>query len=511
MRIALVSVNAFIPCDGFRLILALLRRDGHDVTALSLPRPAPQAYTEHELTQLGRATAESELIMLSVYSAFSARAIQVSEYLRGVRPDRKIVWGGPHCVASPEACLRHADAVCFAEGDEAVPLFVDRLAAGDPAWIETPNFAFRAPAGPRINPVLAPTANLDALPFYDYSFENEFVLDGALEPVGTALLRRHLPVHPFMVPTATFLTSRGCPHHCAYCNNCRYTALHGGRVPIRRQSVRRFMDEVEHTLARLPFVERVLFGDDDFLIRPVVELEAFAERYRRTVNRPFAVCLSANTYRREKLNVLLDAGLTVAQIGVQSGSQRVLDAVYDRGVRVEKARAAIAETAPLLAARGGLVLCDFIIDNPYETEEDVLATYRFLVDLPHEAFTEIFSLVFFPGTPLYDRALADGHIHPFDPSAFREYTSRAALYQVNYPLLLIRLLEALREERAHRRIPRRLLHALAARPWVRLMRLVPRPLMSWLIRRLPGCLRVAAGALRRLRRTGRARRRPTGE
>jgi len=502
MRIALLSVNAFIPCDGFRLILALLRRDGHDVTVVSIPRQEPQTCTAHELTQLGTIVESSDLVLVGVYSAFSARAIQVTEHLRALRPDRMIVWGGPHCVASPEACLRHADGVCFAEGDEAVSLFVRHLAASDPAWIETPNFAFRIPDGPRVNPLLPPTTNLDGLPFYDYSFENEFVLNGALEPMGTNVLKRYLPVHPFLVPTATFLTSRGCPHHCAYCNNCRYTALHGGPVPIRRQSVGRFMDEVEHTLARMPFVERVLFGDDDFLIRPVVELEEFAARYRKTVGLPFAVCLSANTYRRNKLDILLDAGLTIAQIGVQSGSQRVLDEVYRRGVCVEKARAVIAEAAPRLAARRGLVLADLIVDNPYETEDDVLATYHFIVDLPKETFTEIFALVFLPGTPLYDRALADGHIRPFDPSTFRDYTSRAALYQVNYPLLLIRLLEALREERLHRRVPRRLLHALAARPVVRLMRLVPRPVMGWMIRRLPGLIhrlvRTARKAARRL-------------
>jgi radical SAM superfamily enzyme YgiQ (UPF0313 family) len=505
MRVALVSVNAFIPCDGFRLVLALLRRDGHEVTVVSMPRAAPQICTGYELRQLGRVVESAELVLIGVYSASSARAIQVTDHLRALRPDRKIVWGGPHCVASPEGCLRQADGVCFAEGDAALPLFVRRLAGGDPAWIETPNFAFRAPEAPRINPVLPPTADLDALPFYDYSFDNEFVLDGALEPVGTNVLNRYLPVHPFMIPTATFLTSRGCPHHCAYCNNCRYTALHGGPVPIRRQSVGRFMDEVVHTLARLPFVERVLFGDDDFLIRPAAELETFAERYRKTVGLPFAVCLSANTYRRHKLDILLDAGLKIAQIGVQSGSQRVLDEVYGRGVRVEKARQVIAETAPVLAARGGRVLCDAIVDNPYETESDVLATYRLLVDLPHEAFTEIFSLVFLPGTPLYERALADGFIRPFDPSAFREYTSRAALYQVNYPLLLIRLLETLREERVHRRVPRRFLHALAARPVVRLMRRVPRPVMGWMIQRVPPAVRRLIRLVVRMRRFGHGR------
>ena len=499
MRIALISVNAFIPCDGFRLILALLRRDGHSVTAISMPRQAPQACTAHELAQLELATSDANLIMLSVYSSFSARAIQVTDHLRATRADRKIIWGGPHCVASPADCLRHADGVCFAEGDLAVPHFVNLLSQGNPDWARARNMAFRTADGPRINGVLPLTSDLDALPFYDYRMVDEFVLDRTLEPVGPDLLRRYLPVHPFMVPTATFLTSRGCPHHCSYCNNCRTLALHGGRAPIRRQSVGRFMDEVEQTLAQMPFVDRVLFGDDDFLIRPVVELQAFAERYRKTVNRPFAICLSANTYRREKLGILLDCGLKVAQFGVQSGSQRVLDKVYARGVPVDKARRVIEETAPLLARRGGLALCDFIIDNPYETEEDVLATYRFLIDLPHEAYTEIFSLVFFPGTPLYERALADGFIKPFDPSAFRDYTSATALYQVNYPLLLIRILEALREQRLHHRIPRRLLHALASRPVRLVMRLIPRPVMSRLIRHAPGVIRRVIGMLRRLR------------
>lgn len=500
MRIALISVNEFIPFDGFRLILALLREGGHAVTAISLPQPGAQACTAHELTQLGRAVEDAELIMISVYSGSSARAIQVSDHLRALRPDRMIVWGGPHCIASPMESLHHADGVCFSEGDEAVPHFVNMLAQGDPAWIQTRNMAFRTPAGPRINAVRPLTRNLDALPFCDYSFKDEFVLAGTLEPVGIEQLRRYLPIHPYLMPTASFLTARGCPHRCTYCNHCRYLALYEGRVPIRRQSVGRFMDEVECTVARVPFVERIFFGDDDFLIRPVAELEAFASRYSKTVGRLFAICLSANTYRREKLDVLLDCGLTIAQLGVQSGSQRVLDEVYDRGVRVEKARQVIAETAPLLAAHGGCVLCDFIVDNPYETEEDVLATYRFLVDLPHEVYTEIFSLVFFPGTPLYDRALADGHIHPFDPSVFRDYTSREVIYQARYPLLLIRMLEALRIERAHHRIPRRCLRMLAARPLVWLMRLVPRPLMRWMTRHVEALVRRVVRTARLLKR-----------
>jgi hypothetical protein len=50
-------------------------------------------------------------------------------------------------VAAPADCLRYADAVCFAEGDTAVPLFASRFAQGDPAWQETPNLAVRMPDG----------------------------------------------------------------------------------------------------------------------------------------------------------------------------------------------------------------------------------------------------------------------------------------------------------------------------------------------------------------------------
>ncbi len=86
MRIALIRVKAFIPCDGFRLILALLRRDGHEVTVVSMPRHAPQACTEQELTQLGCVTAKADLILIGVYSAFSARAILVAKHLARCGP-----------------------------------------------------------------------------------------------------------------------------------------------------------------------------------------------------------------------------------------------------------------------------------------------------------------------------------------------------------------------------------------------------------------------------------------
>jgi hypothetical protein len=48
------------------------------------------------------------------------------------------------------------------------------------------------------------------------------------------------------------------------------------------------------------------------------------------------------------------------------------------------------------------------MDNPYETLDDQLETARLLSRLPKPFRLSTFSLTFFPGTELYDRAHADG-------------------------------------------------------------------------------------------------------
>ena len=90
------------------------------------------------------------------------------------------------------------------------------------------------------------------------------------------------------------------------------------------------------------------------------------------------------------------------------------------------------------------LLVDIIIDNPYETKQDIIQTYRFLIDLPFHVKINLFFLAFFPGTPIYDRALADGIINPYNEKAFRFYTRASIRYQGNYETFLILLLRHLR-------------------------------------------------------------------
>jgi anaerobic magnesium-protoporphyrin IX monomethyl ester cyclase len=475
MHLTLVNVSGRLSTDGSRLVSALLKRAGHQVDSVFLSRTEPLLYGRDELALLDPILRRTGAVLLSVYSSYAVRAVQVSDFVHERYPGAKVFWGGPHCISVPELGLRHADGICFSEGDEAVVALADAMARGV-SWRDTPNFAFRDGHGLRMNPVLPPFRDLDGLPFYDYSYDGHFMLDRELLPMSREHLEKRLAGYPYRIPIFYYMTSRGCPHSCAYCNNCRYVALWGNSA-IRLQSVQRALEELEHQLSRLDFIKCVIFGDDDFFVRPLDQLALFAEQYRKRIRLPFGVAVSARTYRRDKLEVLLDAGLTGIQMGVQSGSRRVIREVYERKISVTKVRETAAEIGTY-SRRLDLIL-DFIIDNPYETRADILKSLRLILGLPWEVKINVFYLAYFPGTPLYDRALADGYIQPYSQQAYRPYTRSRLRFQRNWETFLILLLRLLRA--AVKRPGRSLgvlIRLLASAPVRTLMAAVPAPFYS---------------------------------
>jgi anaerobic magnesium-protoporphyrin IX monomethyl ester cyclase len=472
MRIALINVSSTLTSDGSRLVSALLKRAGHRVMGVFMARSEPHAYEETELEPLDDILKACDLVMIGVYSSYALRAVQVTDFVRKRYPGMRVIWGGPHCISVPDLGLRYADGICFSEGDEAVVELVSRLEGGG-EYLKTPNMAFRLNGTSIINDMLPPFTELDGLPYYDYDLDDQFLLNKGLIQMTKEMFRKRSAGYPYYIPTYYFTTSRGCPHRCSYCNNCRYLTMFG-RNPMRFHSVERVIRELEETLERLDFFRIVGFGDDDFFMRPKREIQEFAEKYRKRVGLPFGVAVSANTYNREKMEMLLEGGLKFIQMGVQSGSQRMMDEVYDRKIKIARTKEVIRQITPYRTTHNLDILLDFIIDNPYETKQDIIETYRYIVDLPLHVMVNVFFLAFFPGTPIYDRALKDGIIRPFDEEAFRFYIKSRVQYQRNYETFLI-LLERYSRRRTKWRshVPRSLLHLLSSRPIRGLSRVFP--------------------------------------
>ena len=269
---------------------------------------------------------------------------------------------------------------------------------------------------------------------------------------------------------------------CSYCNNCRYVAMFGHN-PVRLHSVDRVIEELGHTLEYLDFIDLIGFGDDDFFVRSGNELEDFSRKYKKKIGLPFGVAASATTYSREKMEMLLDAGLKFIQVGVQSGSQRTIDEVYNRKIKTAKTKEVVRQIEPHNKTHGLDFFVDFIIDNPYETKDDIIQTYRYLVDLAPHVRVNLFFLAFFPGTPIYDRALKDDIIMPFDEKAFRFFIKGDIRYQKNYETFLILIICRLRQ---HYVLPwnivRFVLRALGSQPFRSIACLFPGSFYEALIR-----------------------------
>ena len=111
---------------------------------------------------------------------------------------------------------------------------------------------------------------------------------------------------------------------------------------------------------------------------------------------------------RGKLFMLKEAGLSWILMGVQSGSDRVNFEIYNRKIHfssVMKAAEAIvkAKAAPFL---------ELIVDNPYETEKDMMETINSMAKVKKPYVISLAHLTFFPGTPLTEKAIKDNIIDP---------------------------------------------------------------------------------------------------
>lgn len=349
--------------------------------------------------------------------------------------------------------MNYADGVCFAEGDEIVVDLVNRIES-NADYLNVPNMAFRINGKDVINNVIPQTRNLDTLPYPDYDMNNHFILNKGLFQMTIDLFKRHATLYPFRRPTYYILTSRGCPYKCTFCYNIRFISMYG-HVPMRFRSVNNFLTEMKYTLEQLDFFDRVMFGDDDFMVRPVDSLEEFSKEYKNKIGHPFAITFNAQTYRKDKMEILLDTGAKLVQIGVQSGSLHTLEELYQRKGNLAKIKEVVYEIASYHNKYGILILLDFIIDNPYETEADIIQTYYYILNLAYMPVRiNIFTLAFFPGTPLYDKALKDNLIKPFNEETFRSYVRSRIIYQKNYSTFLIILLRFLVVRNKLKYIPR---------------------------------------------------------
>jgi anaerobic magnesium-protoporphyrin IX monomethyl ester cyclase len=259
------------------------------------------------------------------------------------------VAGGPDAATRPAEYLRAGfDAVVLGEGEATLVELAQKVAAGvDPAGTAG---VVVAREGRLVRGAHRPfLRDLDELPLPAWDLVDMDRYLGEWE--RRAGERR-----------AAVLTSRGCPFDCSWCSKPTF-----GRT-FRQQSPERVVAELV-ALHRQYGVDYVRFCDDVFgisraWIERLLDGMAAADLHIR-----FECLARVDLLKPDLLHRLRAAGLARVYVGVESGSQKMLD-LMNRGTRL----AQVERTAAALRAEGIRQFWFLMLGYPGETLEDIEAT-----------------------------------------------------------------------------------------------------------------------------------------
>jgi radical SAM superfamily enzyme YgiQ (UPF0313 family) len=441
MRVLLISPYSDIASLGLRIIAACAKQAGHTVSCAFLPNTADeeQQCQDHEhhypgdvLTALGELARNVDAVGFTLMTNYVARVKRLSSAVKKTS-DTPIIWGGIHPTLRPEDGIGYADFCIIGEGEFAFLELLEQLENGDdPSRIA--NLAYYEGDTCHRNPPRELILDLDSLPFPDYGPENHYIWDreaGGLIPMTAELLKKHLAFGPISCirneVTYQTMSTRGCPHRCAYCCNDVLQNLYKGQKHLRRRSDQNVIDELKQMKTAYPFIEAVGFSDDSFFAATDSRIEQFASQYREEVGLPFFCLGSSLTISNRKLTALLDAGMYGLQMGVQTGSSRI-QSLYNRNISNDQ----VLEAVNLLHTfRDRMVppSYDFIIDSPWENADDLIDTLKLVRRFPRPYRLQLFSLAIFPETALYHLAKKEGWISEDESEIYaKEYHARKASY-----------------------------------------------------------------------------------
>lgn len=393
MHIALISFLA--NSINTRVLSACLKKHGFDVNCYFCPT-ALNAENLSLLVEMlrGKGTA---LVGVSLVTDDYDRAVGMTMELKR-RLGVPVIWGGAHVNIKPEESLRHADMVCLGEGEDALLELVQQMSVTGKAEPTVRNIWFNTENGIVRNALRPLEENLDKLPFPDFDFDTQYIMDEN----GVAAMTDGKLNSEYSI-----MTSRGCPYDCQYCyNSYRRKQYDGLGRYLRTRSIENVIAELVEAKKRFKNLKEINFWDDSFVARRFEDFLNFKEQYKREIGLPFFALVEPMAFNTEKMQVLRESGLAKLQVGIQSGSERVNKEIYGRSVSNRK----VLEVVRTINDMGIEVVYDLIFNNPYEQLEDIKQNIELLLQFPRPFELQGYNLIFYPGTEITDRALADGHI-----------------------------------------------------------------------------------------------------
>lgn len=369
-------------CNGTLLLATILKEKGIDVDIYRYY----ESKSEDDFCEFVETSAKNILAKGPKIVSFYCRGdcylanIRVAERIRELNPDIPIVFGGPQADISAKETIRSipwVDYCCSGEGETTVfPLFDGLLNNRDVTDVR--GLTYRNRAGEVVsNPRPELIADLDSLPFVDYSFI----------PEETRKLVRENN------QKLTVDVGRGCPYNCAYCSTSAFW-----QRKFRLKSSHQIVENMKY-LQREFGAKKFLFDHDLFTANKNKVYEFCKILKDEGLNYSWSCSSRADTIDKDLIEEMVSAGMKAMYLGIETGSLRMQKLTH-KNLNLQKA----FDVIKILKEKRVLITTSFIYGFPEETEEDVEETLQYIyrmVDL--KVFTvQLHLCTMFPGTEYYN-------------------------------------------------------------------------------------------------------------
>jgi len=298
---------------------------------------------------------------------------ELAAEIKSALPTMPIVLGGYHVSLLPKEAMEcpHFDVGVIHEGEHAILELAEHF-RGERELSSIDSIVYREKDGTvAFTPHRKDFRKLDEIPL-------------PARHLLPANMYKPVPIDEHGLPKFSMITSRGCPHACAFCQK--------SRTGYRSRSAAAIVDEMEH-LVRDFGAKDIAIVDSLFCANKKRVMAVCDEIIRRQLKISWTCSSRVEVVDREMLQRMKQAGCWRTRFGVESGSDRVLEFI-SKGITKEKIRNAIT-----WADEAGLrPKAFFMVGHMPDTPETIRETIEFAKSIPlHDITVQINTLL--PKTP----------------------------------------------------------------------------------------------------------------
>lgn len=303
---------------------------------------------------------DADILGIAVMTRNYYDCLRIAERVKQINPKIKIIVGGPHPSVCPNDMMKpQIDFIAIGEGEYTTVEVAKELSKRRSNFSKIKGIWYKKDGKWIRNKDRGFLMKLDELPFPD---RNLFDLNRYNFGMFNKLFKPQIPI----------IASRSCPYQCANCQ----PALRKIAGYYRKRSVKNVIGELGFLIKKYGY-RKFIFNDNDISVDREWLKELCNTLIAKKMDIEWGSNVRANTMDEDIMRLMKKSGFNIFFMGVESGSQEVLDKILTKGILLEKVKE-VVKTAKKVGIKPE---CSFMIGIPGETRKQMNQTLELATSL----------------------------------------------------------------------------------------------------------------------------------